>query len=264
MSSTASSRYRLKFAPITCLSQLAASIFPPTSNNTPASAIFRYRNFSIMPASAKYKLRKPRIANTLLVNTRNGSPVIAKIAGIESTAKIRSVNSTISSASGLYPDNGVYEELCAFGTRSFSIWDAAGNQVFDSGDDLEWITALQFPTRFNASNSNNTRDNRSDDKGPEPEGVAIGKVAGRTYAFIALERIGGIVVYDVSDPGNPTFVTYENNRNLDAAGVTPAAGDLGPEGIIFIKEDESPNGRPLVVIGNEISGTTTVFEITVP
>jgi hypothetical protein len=181
----------------------------------------------------------------------------------------------ITSASGRHPVTGVYEEIVAFGARSFSIWDEEGKQVFDSGDDLERLTAQVFPDNFNASNSNNDFDNRSDDKGPEPEGVVIGKVFGRDYAFIGLERIGGVVVYDISNPHAPRFVDYVNNRDFtqDVSLVinedtdeemevsNPAAGDLGPEGLLFIKADDSPNGKPLLVIGNEISGTTTVFEI---
>lgn len=159
-----------------------------------------------------------------------------------------------------------YDELYSFGARSISIWDANGNQVFDSGDTMEQVTAATFPDYFNASNSNNTKDNRSDDKGPEPEGVAIGNISGRNYAFVVLERIGGIMIFDVTDPANARYVSYTNNRDFtqdveidDAA--NPAAGDLGPEGIIFIDARKSPNRRPLVVVGNEISGTTSIYEV---
>jgi len=151
--------------------------------------------------------------------------------------------------------------LFAFGTRSFSIWSETGELVFDSSDQLEWITAATYPSNFNASNTSNDFDNRSDDKGPEPEGVVIGRAFGRTYAFIGLERIGGVVVYDISNPAQPQFVDYANFRDFGANVETPEAGDLGPEGLIFIAEEDSPNGEPLLVVGNEISGTTTVFEI---
>ena len=110
-------------------------------------------------------------------------------------------------------------------------------------------------------------DNRSDDKGPEPEGVVIGKVSGRDYAFIGLERIGGVVVYNISNPKAPVFVDYVNFRDFAQAGQSapgvsnPLAGDLGPEGLVFISEEDSPVGTPLLVVGNEVSGTTTVFAI---
>jgi hypothetical protein len=168
----------------------------------------------------------------------------------------------ITSTRGNNPATGLYEELYAFGARSFSIWTAQGQLVWDSGDDLEAIAAFAYPTNFNASNTSNDFDNRSDDKGPEPEGVVIGRAFGRTYAFVGLERIGGVVIYDISDPFLPRFEHYANFRDFAADVDSAEAGDLGPEGLIFIAEKDSPNGKPLLVVGNEISGTTTVFELT--
>lgn len=166
-------------------------------------------------------------------------------------------------------DAGCYSELYSYGGRSFSIWDTKGVQVFDSGDQFEQITArlaAEGKLTFNASNDNQTRKDRSDDKGPEPEGVAIGTVNGKTYAFIGLERVGGVMVFDITDPKNATYVTYVNNRDFAATTNTgevtnPAVGDLGPEGLTFIPALRSPNGKPLLAVGNEVSGTTTVFQI---
>ena len=134
--------------------------------------------------------------------------------------------------------------------------------LWDSGSQFELKIKELIPAAFNVSNNNNTFDNRSDDKGPEPEGLAIGKVRGRTYVFVGLERVGGVMVYDITNPVAPSFVTYANNRDFSKPVTDPLAGDLGPEGIIFISEEESPNGNPLVVVANEISGTTTIYEIT--
>ena len=157
--------------------------------------------------------------------------------------------------------DGDYDQLYTFGGRSFSIWNNQGQLVYDSGDDFERITAEQFPEYFNASNSNNTFDNRSDDKGPEPEGVVTGIINGRTYAFVGLERIGGVMVYDVTDPVSPTFVQYINNRDFTVATDSAAAKDLGPEGLAFISAQDSPNGKPLLVVANEVSGSTTFYQI---
>lgn len=187
-------------------------------------------------------------------------PVLFPNAGVlKNSANLGRLN--ITNTKGKNPATGFYEELYAFGTRSFSIWTPDGDLVFDSGDDLEQATAIAYPANFNASNSANTFDNRSDDKGPEPEGVVVGKAFGDTYAFIGLERIGGVAVYDVSNPHCPKFVQYVNNRNFSAAVTTPEAGDLGPEGLVFIRAEDSPNGKPLLVTGNEISGTTTLYQI---
>ena len=42
----------------------------------------------------------------------------------------------------------------------------------------------------------------------------IGTIGKRTYAFIGLERMGGIMVYDVTNPIAPVFVDYVNNRDF--------------------------------------------------
>ncbi|MDQ3711073.1 MAG: choice-of-anchor I family protein [Acidobacteriota bacterium] len=163
---------------------------------------------------------------------------------------------------GNFDGDAEYEALFAFGARSFSIWSGrTGVQLYDSGDDIEQITAQTYPSFFNAGNTNNTRDDRSDNKGPEPEGVTVGEAYGRNYAFIGLERIGGVLVYDIGNPESPTFVQYINNRNFMAATNTTAAGDLGPEGLQFISRPDSPTDKPLLVVANEVSGTTTIYEI---
>ena len=169
---------------------------------------------------------------------------------------------TVTNATGDADDNGEFEAVYAFGGRSFSIWNDEGEMVFDSGDKIEQIVADQSPLFFNVSNDKNSTDNRSDNKGPEPEGVAIGTVAGRTYAFIGLERQGGIMVFDVSNPFAPSFVEYTSNRDLSIdpeEGVD--AGDLGPEGMAFVSAEDSPNGEALLIVGNEVSGTTTIYQI---
>lgn len=154
-------------------------------------------------------------------------------------------------------DNDI-DTIYTYGSRSFSIWNATtGNLVYDSKDDLEQITASNsYSVLFNASNSNATRKDRSDDKGPEPEGVAIGRIGSSIYAFIALERIGGVMVYDVTNPNAPVFVTYANNRSLPSNGP-----DLGSEGIIFIPQSQSPNGQHIVVVANEVSSTLSFYGI---
>ena len=162
---------------------------------------------------------------------------------------------------GDHDHDGDFDQLFAFGARSFSIRDANAALLFDSGDALERITAAAFPSNFNASNTNNTLKNRSDDKGPEPEGIHAAKLFGRTYLFVALERIGGIVVYEVVNPGAPTFVQYINTRNFSAPTTSVAAGDLGAEGVLVVQAEDSPTGQPLLVVANEVSGTVRIFGI---
>ena len=166
--------------------------------------------------------------------------------------------------SGDTDGDGDYDELHVMGSRSFTIRNAATNAlVFDSKDMFEKITANSPLTSafFNASNTTGaaTLKNRSDDKGPEPEGVTVSVVNGIHYAFIALERVGGCMVFNVENPSAPVFVTYVNNRTLNGSGP-----DLGAEGIIFINGADSPNGQPLVILANEVSSTLSIYGIACP
>ncbi len=150
---------------------------------------------------------------------------------------------------------GQCNELYSFGARSFSIWDASLKRVYDSGDQMEQATKDLSNVKFNASHDNNDVDARSPAKGPEPETVVVASFGIKTFAFVALERVGGVMVYDVSTPEASTFVTYFNATR------TGLTGDRGPEGLFFIPAAQSPNGKPLLVVGNEISGTTRVLQI---
>jgi hypothetical protein len=159
----------------------------------------------------------------------------------------------------------VYNDLYSFGARSFTIWNAAtGEVVYDSGSDFETITFEQLGESFNASNDDNEGDDRSDDKGPEPEAVKIEKIGSKWFAFVGLERVGGVMVYDVTTPSAPSFVQYINERDftVDAEDDVEIVGDLGPEDIVFIPASDSPSGEPLLLVSNEVSGTLAVFSVT--
>ena len=158
---------------------------------------------------------------------------------------------TVTNATGDTDGDGDFDQILVPGGRSFSIRTAEGSLVFDSGDDFEQITEAQVPALFNSNGTAMTFDTRSDNKGPEPEGIVLGEAFRRTYAFIGLERTGGVMVFDVSNPFHPTFVQYVNT----------SPDDISPEGLLFIKEEDSPNGKPLLVVSHEISSTTTIFEI---
>lgn len=164
---------------------------------------------------------------------------------------------TVSRSSGNTDADGDYDRIDVLGARSFTIWNAAtGALVFDSGDAFERTIATALPAAFNASNNNNIFDDRSDNKGPEPEGIAIGQIDGRSYAFVGLERMGGMMVYDITNPVAPVFVQYANNRSFASL---PAGPDSGPEVIRFIGAAQSPSGQPLVLTANEISGTIGIY-----
>lgn len=186
--------------------------------------------------------------------------VFPNAAELQANANLGRLKTT--STRGDVDGDGLYEELYSYGARSFSIWSADGELVYDSGDLIEQITAAAFPDDFNSDNEeNDSFDDRSDDKGPEPEGVAIGTIGSRTYAFIGLERMGGVAVFDVTSPTDVSFEHYINTRDFGGDPEASTAGDLGPEGLIFIDAKDSPTRRPLLVVAYEISGTTTVYEV---
>ncbi|MBH8557378.1 choice-of-anchor I family protein [Hymenobacter negativus] len=157
--------------------------------------------------------------------------------------------------------DGDFDQIYAYGGRSFSILNAGtGALVHDSGDLLERLTSTDatFGSIFNASNTtgNPVRKNRSDDKGPEPEGTTIGMIRDTVYAFVSLERQGGVLILNVNDPANPRLVQYINNRSL-----TTGTGDQGPEGLVFVSAANSPTGAPLLLLANEVSSTVAVYQI---
>ena len=153
-----------------------------------------------------------------------------------------------------------YDKLYAYGGRSFSIIDPVSKKiVWDSGKEFEAKVAEMMPQYFNSNHEEAKFDDRSDNKGPEPEGVALGKIGNKTFAFIGLERQSGIMVYDISQPKKGQFVQYFNDRKMTEA--PNKQGDLGPEGLIFIAAKDSPNGQPLLVVGNEVSGSTAIYQV---
>lgn len=151
----------------------------------------------------------------------------------------------VSNATGLRGDtdnDGDIDEILSYGTRSFSILDSTGAIIFDSGDMIEMIVASQFPANFD--------DARSDNKGPEPEGVTIATLGARTYAFVGLERSHMTLVFDVTNPAAVTFT-----------GSMVRTGDLNPEGLTVVSATDSPTGKPLLLVASEVSNTLTIFEI---
>ena len=168
------------------------------------------------------------------------------------------------------------EKDYVFGGRSFTVFQATENgleEVFTSGDDFEALTAQYVPEYFNASNDNAVLDDRSGKKGPEAESVTVGTVDGKTYAFVALERTGGVMAYDVTDPAAITFVNYVNTRDF---GTTVegseeyedgeldkwvTGGDVAPEGLLFLDAASSPNGEPMLLTACEVSGTVAVYQL---
>ena len=163
-----------------------------------------------------------------------------------------------------------------FGGRTFTIFRVTEDgleEVFTSGSDFESLTAELYPEFYNASNDNAVLDDRSGKKGPEAESITTGVINGRTYAFTALERTGGVMMYDVTSPERAEFVDYINSRDfrsvVEGSEVYEdgeldkwvTGGDVAPEGLAFIAASASPTGRAMLLAACEVSGTVAVYEI---
>ena len=149
-------------------------------------------------------------------------------------------------ANGDTDGDGDHDEIYSYGARSFSIWNANGKQVFDSGSQFE-----DFLSQYEDRGVDVWVDKRSDDKGPEPESITVGELAGETYAFIGLERTSGLFIYNISSPSRPKVAGFINLKE---------AGDVGPEGLMFIPRDANTGW---LLITNEISNTTSLYEVSV-
>ncbi|NRN65094.1 Alkaline phosphatase [Kibdelosporangium sp. 4NS15] len=117
------------------------------------------------------------------------------------------------------------------GTRTWTIFDAeSGEVVRSSGNELDQIAIRQgqYP------------DGRSDNKGVEPEGLAVATFGRDRYAFVGMERANLVAVYDVNDPRRPRFLQ-----------AVPTG--VGPEGLLPI-----PATGKLVVSAEEDSASDNV------
>ncbi len=149
---------------------------------------------------------------------------------------------TVTTTLGDTDSDGDYDQLYAFGGRSFTVWTTDGTLVFDSGNQLDQIIATNFTANYD--------ENRDDNKGVEPESLTIGQVDGETYLFVGLERANGVAAFRIDAPDDFEF-----------AGFLTRPGDTAPEVITFIPAADAPGGEPLLVAPNEGSATTTAYAL---
>lgn len=147
-------------------------------------------------------------------------------------------------------NDGDYDELYGYGARSFSIWSENGDLIWDSGSEFSKVIAENEPQLFNQDDGE--VDGRSGNKGVEPEALAVGQIDDKVYAFIGLERQSGIMIYDITDANSPKYINYIP---------THGDGDISPEGMVFVPSAQSPNGKDLLIVSYEMSGSTAIYEI---
>lgn len=153
---------------------------------------------------------------------------------------------TVTNTAGDTDGDGDYDVLYGFGGRSFSIWNGRNGQLVKDYTDLERDLLM--------ANSSLYPDGRSDAKGVEPESVEIGQIRGKNIVFVGLERADAIMVYELNGASGLKFLQV-----LDGVKSIGDEGHDAPEGLLFISEDQSPTGRPLLVVSSEGDGKITVY-----
>lgn len=171
-------------------------------------------------------------------------------AAVKTDAKLGRL--TVTTSMGDTDNDGDYDKLYAFGGRGVSLLNSSGSLTWDSGDKVEQYVKANDAANWNADEDSGNLDTRSDNKGPEIEGITTGRAFGRAYAFAGAERQGGIFAFDLrATPGQAKIAGYVNTR----------ATTTSPEGILFIPAHNSPTGQPLVVTTNEVSGNVGIYSV---
>ena len=144
-----------------------------------------------------------------------------------------------------------------------------GVAIWDSGELLDQVQTQAFGVaNINGSHSyssdkstmNYVGQDRSDDKGAEPEGVALGMVGDRRIAILGLERMTALAIFDITRPLFPVFQEWIQMLPTKA---TPAKDvkHWSPEGIVFVPADKSPSGKALIITSYELSGSLSIHQI---
>jgi hypothetical protein len=174
------------------------------------------------------------------------------------------VNPTIGDKDG----DGDIDTIHLRGSNSMTMY-RNGIVIWDSAELLDQIQTKAFGvTNINGSHSlssdkstmNYVGQDRSDDKGSEPEGVAVGMVGNRRIAILGLERMTALAIFDITQPRNPVFQEWLQMLPTKA---TPAKDvkHWSPEGIVFVPADKSPSGKALVITSYELSGSLSIHQI---
>ena len=164
--------------------------------------------------------------------------------------------------------DGDIDNIHLRGTNSMTIY-RSGSVFWDSGELLDQIQTQAFGVaNINGSHSlssdkstmNYVGQDRSDDKGAEPEGVAVGMVGDRRIAVLGLERMTALAIFDITDPKKPIFQEWLQMLPTKA---TPAKDvkHWSPEGIVFVPAENSPSGKALIITSYELSGSLSIHQI---
>lgn len=156
--------------------------------------------------------------------------------------------------------HGAYADIYGYGARSFSIWNTNGDLIWDSGNLVEMITAeLDYAKQyFNANDGRKSKfDERSDDKGAEPESLEVFVRNGRTYLVGGLERASMFMIWDVTDPAQPIFLSLNVAHDCSSS----KSKVVDPEAMQYVPAADNPLGKDIMIISGAVSRTVSTFEI---
>jgi len=128
------------------------------------------------------------------------------------------------------------------GSRGWTIYDSAGDVVYSSGSTMEHIAAQvgHYP------------EERSGNKGNEPENVFFGRFGAESLLFVNSERSSLVFVYNIDDPSSPAFL------QVLPAGVGPEGGAAIPSRDLFVaaceKDSRDDKHRASLVIYHRTAG----------
>ncbi|GAB5374440.1 MAG: esterase-like activity of phytase family protein [Acuticoccus sp.] len=113
------------------------------------------------------------------------------------------------------------------GSRGFTIFKADGTVVYESGASFEYAVAAagHYP------------EDRSGNKGVEPEGLAVGTFGGTPMIFVLSERGSVAGVYDATDPAAPKLT------QLLPSGIGPEGAVTIPARNLFVTANETDLGE---------------------
>ena len=148
--------------------------------------------------------------------------------------------------------DGDIDELIMAGTRSVTVWDENGNVVYDTGSMFEENLRDNFPSEW--------QEGRSDNKGPEPEALALGVIDGDLYAFVGNERTSEIVVLKLLEDGD---LNFDGDEPM-LVDTFFAPGLTRPESLVFISAEDSPSGEWILLATYEDDAGIASFSVPEP
>ena len=167
-----------------------------------------------------------------------------------------------------------------YGARSFSIWNittgGAPTLWYDSGPTIEQTLATLMPDYANSTEKDyNSGDDASISRGPQPSGITHGLVNNKDVVIVALEQMGGSMIFNLNEWTNPatisaSYQSYATNRDFQNPAMDQCNfNHLGAEDVYFLPSVVTSytgvtgvnEGYDAILVSNDESGSLTLFSL---